>query len=153
MIELIRDLPLSELLSISDLPAEDLDPIYHQFSEILLAFVFNRLEVNPLWDESQKQEAKAFIDANFDKEDMLDLLKEKYTDFESIFESETYLCKKNMLLEQIEEDKSLTFSNITPEEQEDWQYILENLANIIESENNNDFEIAWMEYIDFKINK
>lgn len=153
MIALIRDLPLPELLGIDDLPKEDLDSVMSEFSEILVELLLNRLEENPLWSDEQKKDASDFINANIDKDNFFDLLKQKYPDLDSMFDSETYMFKKNVLLEQIEQDKDFEFDNLTEEDKSDWLDILNNLKDVIEKDNEYEFEVSWMEYLDFKSNK
>lgn len=153
MIALIRDLPLPELLGIDDLPKEDLDSVMGEFGEILVELLLNRLEENPLWSDEQKKDASDFINANIDKDNFFDLLKQKYPDLDSMFDSETYMFKKNVLLEQIEQDKDFEFDNLTEEDKSDWLDILNNLKDVIEKDNEYEFEVSWMEYLDFKSNK
>lgn len=153
MIALIRDLPLPELLGIDDLPKEDLDSVMGEFGEILVELLLNRLEENPLWSDEQKKDASDFINANIGKDNFFDLLKQKYPDLDSMFDSETYMFKKNVLLEQIEQDKDFEFDNLTEEDKSDWLDILNNLKDVIEKDNEYEFEVSWMEYLDFKSNK
>lgn len=153
MIALIRDLPLPELLGIDDLPKEDLDSVMGEFGEILVELLLNRLEENPLWSDEQKKDASDFINANIDKDNFFDLLKQKYPDLDSMFDSETYMFKKNVLLEQIEQDKDFEFDKISEEDKIIWDNLLITLKSIINKDEGEDFELNWAEYIDFRLTK
>jgi hypothetical protein len=106
-----------------------------------------------LWDEVKRKEAKDFLEVNIEKENFYELLKTKYPEIESYLADEAYLAKKNMLLDQINNDLNSIPESLADQDKTEWRDIVQFLKDILESDLSDQFEGAWMEYIDFRVNK
>ena len=150
MIQLINELDIDQLLDWSKMPLEQQESQLDQMTVDAVNLAINRLEENPLWSDEQKKEAKQFIEGNMGNENLIELIRSKYPDFDNYVKDASYMLKKTMLLDELDFMSTKVPEGSSDEDKEEFLDIIEYLKELIDADNPEDFEVTFGEYLEFK---
>ncbi len=147
MIQLISDASIFTLLGIKVQNPSEENEFVDDMSTTIALMAINRLQDNPVSSEEERKEAQNFIESNKTASNFFELLKAKYPQIDKYIQDETYLYKRSMLLDQIEDDLNTLPKDMSQEDKNEYLNILNDFKQIIQTENEEEFAEAWAEYL------
>lgn len=144
MIQLIKDLSIYSLLGLQESDITQKNELVDAMGENIIGLVMERFaEAHPYDDMDSLMNS-------LDLEEQV--LKDTYPDIQEFINQEVYVYKKGALLDAV--NGEINFINSSPDENsEETLSILNNLKGMLEDEstikNDEEFEMAWMSFIEY----
>ncbi len=155
MIKFVKETPLEQLIYLGNLSDDDVDNL------LVTAYLTAATEtINTLIEKKEMEamdlaKAKEIIECKDTMVDNLEYFNKKYPNFNKYLDVESYIYKKNMLLDQLEDFRNSEDmkSKLQPEDQEIFLGILDSLIEALKNHtkeiNQNKFNEVWEYYLSY----